>query len=313
MILADNSLSNEINVAFSFDYNYYLPTFVCVASLLVYAKEHNLQVPFYHFYFLIKSDVNKETQDELLTNLYKIYKNFDAEFIVTDSFTKHNSFKVRGITEATYSRLYLTDLLPNVEKVIFSDVDVLFMTDLQDLYAMDVEDIDIAACIECCLNLSDIRDEMKRSFYYWNYYLKDIDQNYMGAGIEIQNLTRLRKANFSKKAFELSKHCFYYQDQDIINTLCCKNNYKTKRIPLSYCVIPFAITRSYYKMCYQEGIISKDELLDINSPKIIHYAGPKPWDDLETDMGNLWWKFTEKYTPYSQIFKDKIRDKILEK
>ena len=90
----------------------------------------------YDIYVIVNDDVTDRDKQELIKQA-SLYPDHKIGFItIGDEFKGCN--EVRGISTATYSRLLIPWLLPEYDKVIFSDVDVIFRIDLASVYNLDI-------------------------------------------------------------------------------------------------------------------------------------------------------------------------------
>ena len=122
-----------VPIVFAFDNNLVLPACICISSLLMNAKEDI----FYDIFILHSSkvDLHKEQLDEL-PNHFKCCR---IQYRVVDN-TFDQAFEIRGITAATYYRLLIPELIPEYDKVIYADVDIIFRMDLSELYNTEIGD-----------------------------------------------------------------------------------------------------------------------------------------------------------------------------
>ena len=123
---------NIIPIVFAFDNNLILPACVSISSLLMSAKQDT----FYDI-FILHSGAELLEQ-EAINKLCLFYSNFKITYVlVTNEF--EDAYEVRGITKATYYRLLIPQLITQYDKIIYSDVDVIFRSDLSDVYKLDIE------------------------------------------------------------------------------------------------------------------------------------------------------------------------------
>ena len=118
---------NIIPIVFAFDNNLVLPACVCISSLMMNAKEDT----FYDIFILHSERVNLEK--EQLDKIPLYYTNCRVQYRQIDN-TFDSAYEIRGITTATYYRLLIPELIPEYDKIIYSDVDVVFREDLSDVY-----------------------------------------------------------------------------------------------------------------------------------------------------------------------------------
>lgn len=233
----------EINICLACDNNYSKYASVVIASILDNLDNKNIT----HFYIL-DGGITKENKNKIL-ELRKI-KNCYIDFIYVDE----NKFEIykqinthKYITLPTYYRLKLSELLPNVDKVIYLDCDMVVNTDITELYNIDLKDNIIGGVL-------DARVKHKRK---WK------NSNYINAGMIIFNLNKIRKNKIEDLFVQYTKENLdniTAGDQDIIN-FTLKDRIKILPDEWNVQVSGFASRTTY-----------------TNNPKIIHYIGSdKPW------------------------------------
>jgi lipopolysaccharide biosynthesis glycosyltransferase len=193
-------------------------------------------------------------------------------------------------TVGIYYRLMLPKLLLHLDKIIYSDVDVIFCNDMIEADKIDVNNCWIAGVKDAFnLNKSEKRKKMK--------YKSLDDHQYLCSGFLLMNLKMLREQDIYNRWVELSKNkSFNYPDQDILNCTCQDRKLS---IPLKYSFIPMG--EKSYNQCIKDNIYSHQEYEDAtNNPINIHYAGRKPWNNT-VSLFEIWWKYAAM-TPFLDIF-----------
>lgn len=261
-----------IPIVFSTDHNFVMPTCVTIHSLLQTAKKGVK----YEIFVIINKDVTEEDKELLIAQVKQDNEECKIDFInIGDTFVK--SFEVRDISVATYSRLMIPWLLTTYDRVIYSDVDIIFKEDISDVYQIDMEGKLVAGHIgEGCK-----KGLLRR-------YINKIGgnpENYVNAGFLVMNCKLQREQKLKERYLELATKQFLFQDQDIIN-LVCKG--KIGSIPATYDMNP---AEAYN---YEKGAV-----------KLIHYAGLKPWDYFTYSWCD-WWEVYKSSMVY-----DPQRNKIL--
>lgn len=293
-------MKHFINIAFSFDFNYYRQAVVAISSLLDCAADKQIV---YHIYCLIQSDVTDKVQSEIRKNILSKSPHSKISFIdMPDYFSQ--SYECRGISIAAYFRLMLHRLLPDVDKIIYSDVDVLFKTDLSEINEINMDSYHVGAVRDALYNTVQKRKWVCAQFPYWNTDLKNIGNNYKNSGFLVFNLKKWRESDFDKKIIELSQRNYNFQDQDVLNILFVDKPEQVLILNSKYIVLP-----SWdYKQSLEENIITPQMYDDIlNRPAIIHYAGPKPWDDNSLPQADKWWHYVKNNTSYYSYFKNRLK------
>ncbi len=136
---------NIVPIAFAFDNNLVLPACVCISSLMMNAKEDT----FYDIFIL--HSVKESLRKEQLDLLPKYYPNCRVQYReVGDTFDY--AFEIRGITTPAYYRLLIPELILEYDKVIYSDVDIVFRQDLSQLHKINLGDNLLAATKDMGIN-----------------------------------------------------------------------------------------------------------------------------------------------------------------
>ena len=110
---------NIVPIAFAFDNNLVMPACICISSLMMNANEDT----FYDIFILHSASENLDKSD--LDRIPNHYKNCRIQYrTVGNEFD--GAFEIRGITTPAYYRLLIPELIPEYDKVLYSDVDVIF-------------------------------------------------------------------------------------------------------------------------------------------------------------------------------------------
>ena len=287
-----------IPIFFTFNNDYVIPAAVAFYSLLNKAKEGI----FYEMYVL-HSDITSENQS-LLQGIVGRFQKGNLTFIDTQNFLKdewekgnfdgHN--KRTQFCRETILKCFPMRFFPQYDKIIYSDVDVVFADDISELWDVNIEGKYIAAVKNPFMKYS----EKELSHLKPEHYEK-LKDSYFGGGIWVLNLGEIRSDELEQKMWHITcdeKIIKSWPDQDIMN-IACDN--KVVFIPLNYIAYPYM-----YDLLQRPDFISHyttDELWDsIINPKIIHYANIKPWK-AEVRYGEIWWDiFKFLKLPETQIF-----------
>lgn len=198
------------------------------------------------------------------------------------------AYQVRDISTGTYLRLALPRLLPDVEKILYMDADVLVRESLLPLWETPVEGRVLAA-VRGAVNLSE-KWEWNSERSYWNR-LAGMKGGYINAGVTLLNLSEARKRGLPDQWDALVKEKFYYQDQDILNITC---QGAVAYLPPKYNRLAYLEEKDFGQFI-REGIYTQEECREaIQSPAVIHYAGDKPWKRYDTNLGSVWWDYVKE-------------------
>lgn len=280
-----------INIAFCFDEKIAEQVRVAVASLLDCTITDEVH---YHIYCICTGEAAY-----IETPLAQMIGVRDRESTLTVRAVENlyqGAYEVRGISTGTYLRLMLHRILPDVDKVLYTDVDVLFRESLVDLWQTDLEDYVLAA-VKGPVNLAD-KWEWNSSRPYWKH-LEGMRGGYINAGVTLLNLAKIRENNLEEHWNTWAKEKLYYQDQDILN-ITCQN--AIRYLPPRYNFLAY-LERSEYDTLVREGIFTAEECRDaLEHPAIIHYAGDKPWKRYDTNLGYLWWDYVNSQPDLAGLF-----------
>ena len=242
---------------------------------------------FVHFYILDGgiSILNKQK----IKSLKKHFKNFDIEFLKIDK-KKIKNFYTGHLTINTYFRYFISNIKPNIQKLLYLDTDIIVTSDIKELFNIDIENYIIGAVPRHCEQLKDknIIEQAKKM---------NIDINsYFNAGVLLINNKKWREENITSRCISLTKKLnnkLINADQDVLNIIF-ENNYKK----LEY---------GFNALCYFNEYLINKGVLKENECKILHYAGLKPWTQ-KTYQDSYFWKFVN-LSPYKRFFTKKISKK----
>lgn len=271
---------NTIPIAFAFDDNMVMPACICFSSLMMNAYEDT----FYDIFILHSS--NSLLKSEELDKLPLYYKNCRIRYREVDD-TFANAFEIRGITVSTYYRLLIPELIPEYDKIIYSDVDVIFRDDLSAIYL----NTDLSDCYVAGVNaLAPFVPDLKT--YYQKLNLVNIE-NIIYAGNIIFNSKKIREDKLVKRFKELAKNKYRFQDLDVLNIAC---QGKISYLSPNFCVTTYFMELSIYNKNALTGYWNDEEISAALKKGIIHYNGQKPWKGFCVNF-DIWWEYYRK-SPY---------------
>lgn len=278
-------MSKLIPIAFAFDKNLAFPASVCISSLLMNADE----TTFYDIFIIhSKNEVLDKSGFELLT---KTHTNCRIQFRTVDDIFAH-AFEVRGITTPTYYRLLIPELIPEYNKIIYSDVDMIFRMDLSDIYDVDLDGFYLAGTYDIDMNVSE------KGIKHINMTSGLIQGEYIQAGLIVLNTEKMREDSLQSKLVDLAKNEYEFQDQDILNIACAGR----KKI------IPWHYNMTTYSFYYLERELDKIKEKYVNSSvelardhSNIHFNGAKPWKSYSINF-DVWWEYYRKSPVYDSKF-----------
>lgn len=266
-----------IPIVFATDHNFVMPTCVTILSLLKSAEGTR-----YDINIILSPDVTESDKELIRLQVSRIDDIHKVNFLEIGS-TFDSGYEIRGISKACYNRLMIPWLLPQYDKVIYSDVDVIIKKSLQPLFDISMEGNFVAGVGgEEWYKGSSIRRYMKK--------IGTDPKTYINSGLILINSKLQREGNLRSLYMELVKKKFIFQDQDIINIIC---KGKIKLLSPFFNVTP-----------------SKVEKYGSENISVIHYAGLKPWEYF-TYCWTDWWTIFNESVVYNPSLNYKISSLIL--
>lgn len=256
----------KIAIAFTFDNRFCTPAYVAIKSLIMSAKDSTAYTIIIYYWNIPSPNLKK---------FIPLVENTKHEIIFLKA--DKNEFKGFPVTRtwsySVYLRLLLPNVLPQYDKIIYSDVDVFFLGDLSTLYSYDIEDYQlggVAAEYRDTAQVHQVYSEYANEYIYWS-------------GLLLMNLRKLRQENFIDNIRNLVpkyKNRLRMFDLELLNMACNK-------------ILPLPLRYIMLQSIYNEQDISKAPefrwLTSVYSPEkishekantvIVHYAGSmgKPW------------------------------------
>ena len=283
-------------IAVASDDNYAIPMYVMLFSLLA-----NLDSSYF-------CDINILTSGDFSERNLSIINTLEQKFIKC-KLVFHNmaqkyqdapiSNDYNHVTIQTYYRLNLSSLLPDEDRCLYLDVDIIVNADISALYETDLDGYYVAG--------------VKNAWFCWPAGEGNLHKNrlcinnsdtYINAGVSLFNLKAIRADDIEKKYIELTDKQYDYMDQDILNIICFG---KIKIIPLKFNFFARYArfgAETYDKTEYLPCAYSRDEFLEaIEKPIIIHYANKsKPWKKIKVEFSEIWWDYLFRCVDDKSIF-----------
>jgi UDP-glucose:(galactosyl)LPS alpha-1,2-glucosyltransferase len=265
---------NNIPIVFSFNHFVLIPAGVCINSLLRHANKDT----FYDIFILHGDGELDITHQKCILQLKTHYPKCNITFLNIGN-TFNNVHVARGVPKVTYYRFLIPKLLPNFDKVIFSDPDIIFKGDLSDVFNnTDLDDHYLAAV---------------RSAFVKRKYIKSIGcdpDNYTNGGFQIYNLKAFRDFDLDKKQLEMCGGKYFYLDQDITNIVC---RGKILFLPPKYNAtqVFFKHSKSENYKIWMNNLFSEKEIIEGLNPIVHHFNGIKPWNGICFKHDIYWEEF----------------------
>lgn len=247
---------NIVSVAFAVNESYSPHLEMALFSLLTNGKKS-----FYEIYVL-SFDMSKSSRRKL-EKICKHFDNASIRFVDLDD-SNFKGFKIlEHFSKDMYSRYLLADLLPDKDRILYLDADILITDDLSDLYNTGIDDYYAAGVRDYGISQDMFKD-----------YLMSLDLHdrpYFNSGVLLFNLKKIREDNKVQSLMDETVRLFdkiKHPDQDVINIV-----FKEK-------IKPLGGIWNYQDDDRRTGRISLDDAV------IIHYtSGNKPWNTPNSERG----------------------------
>lgn len=268
---------NRIPIVFAFDNNLILAASICIFSLLHNAKNDT----FYDIFILYPE--NENLRVEPFEKLTIQFPNCSITFRkVRNVFDL--SYQIRGINTVTYYRLLIPEMIPEYDKIIYSDVDVIFREDLSDIYnETNIDDYYFAGVN----SLSHLNPDRKK--YYEGEIFLPSDKIYYAGNIII-NSKKIKNDDLIPQFILNADKKYKFQDLDILN-IVCKD--KIKSIPPKFCLTTDISEQVNLNPTILSFLWSDEELKYALVHGIVHYNGQKPWKGYCINF-DIWWEYYRK-------------------
>ncbi len=248
-----NSKDNTVNVALISDANFLDFVMITMTSLLLNLPEQQ-KLTLHFLYPEGGISANDLKQFDKLQKFHPFTLNpisLDVEKFKKDY----------GKSKPCLWRLALPDLLPEVERLIYIDCDLVVLDDISKLYNQDLGD--------CPLGGIGERGGTSRP------EISFIPENYINGGVMLWDLTAMRKENipeiWRKTYLEHPTWFATLHDQDLVNYT---SKGRIKLLPLNWNIL-----RADFRRMPVKGMYTVEDVMDaLRNPGIAHFAGGhKPW------------------------------------
>ena len=271
----------KIPIVFAFDDNYALPASVAIMSLQA------TKAPTTEYEVIVLHD---GLRDETMRKFERICPIRWIQVAGGGSAVDFGSLPTCWSGTTCWYRLLIADLLPEYDHVIWSDGDVLFKGDLQDVFCQGLNGYD---WLGCCF------ESANEKLGIHNHFPERIGAAVFGAGFMIINARKWREDDFLGRCKSVIKKFgsrLTFCDLDVLN-LAAES---IGNVSFAYCVLSNLIEERRIENApeysWLERAQGRDALVDaVNHPIIVHYAGCgsrlKPWERGPKTIPADYWKF----------------------
>lgn len=287
---------NIVPIVFAFDNNLVLPACVCLSSLMMSAKPDT----FYDIFILYpESGVFRH---EKIDRIPDFYPNCKIQYLAVNG-TFAGAYEIRGITIPAYYRLLIPELIPQYDKILYSDVDVLFRRDLSELLEWELGRDYLAAVYDWSIVIDENGQKYARSQLHMH------SNDYIQSGFLVINARQMRDDGLVERLKEVARKNYKFQDQDILNVVCVG---RKRILPLWWNMTTYAFQYWNDRLDIMRGDYTVAEIERQLTNSVLHYNGQKPWRGWCVNF-DIWWEyyrrspfFDEKF--YFKFFYNKLNE-----
>ena len=208
----------------------------------------------------------------------------------------------------TYFRLLAPQLLPNVDKAIYLDSDLIVNADIAELYDYDVEGYKLGATRDAdTIGQIDGYDETVGPYLHDELGMDD-PHDYFQAGVLLMNLAELRRTVTPEEFLRIStERMWKWLDQDVLNKVV---NGEYVRIPMNWnYLMDWQHLRRTHIIANAPDDVRAEYEAARQDPKIVHFAGPdnRPWLYPDADGAELFWGYARR-SPYLEEIRAQLED-----
>lgn len=235
----------------------------------------------YTVYFL-NQDLSKKHEQDLLAlgskNVHVKFAKIDDQLVKPIQDRKENYLRADFFTMSIFYRLFIPDLFPQYDKVIYIDSDTIINDDLAKLYSTDLGNNLFGACVD-----SSIQQVTKMCEYITDVLALD-PKKYINSGMLVMNAKAFRDKHFIDHfTYLLEKYHFncIAPDQDYLNEI------------------------GDGQILYLDGrwdAMPNEHTPELTNPGIIHYnLFFKPWHFTGVQYEDYFWKMARETKFYAQL------------
>ena len=252
-------MNKSKRVIISFSSNDWYAEHLCVA---IYSLLKNLSKNHFANIYILDWGISSENKKNIKSIVKKVW-NGEIDFILMDR-SKYEGWNVKNLSQETYYRLDLPELLPNVDKILYLDVDLIISWDISSLFRIEINDKIAGA----------VREITTINYYPDDHNIQSPYRLFFNAGVLLLNLKKMRSDNTKEKILNcMQKHNFQLKthDQEALNIVLLNER---ESIHPKYNALPFLRATKHWKHLWY----TDEEFIEAkNNPIIIHFAGEKPW------------------------------------
>ena len=259
--------------------------------------ENRFNNTYYIFYLLVDKVTFKDDNKKKLKNFENKYERCEVNILeISKNMIKNANTKRYPLS--AYYRLLLSELIPDLDRIIYLDGDTLIYTDLTEMFNLEMMN-------NIMLGFVDNSYAKAKKFGIKTY-------KYIVSGVLLINLKTIRKENIYSRFFEFidkNQARLMQEDQTVINIVL---NGRIDFLPPKYGIWNFKNKKAvlYHNKYENENLgikayNKKEILMAYNSPSILHFVRGKPWNyrtkHAYKRFSRDWWKYAKLTDDYENI------------
>lgn len=280
-------------------------------AVLVRSIEENAGGDHNYDIIVLEDEITDQNKRKVLS-LIEGRANINLRFVPAKRYLeKRNFYTAMHVTEMTYLRLAIVDILSEFDKAIYLDCDIVVNRDLALLFQVDLKDNYLGAAVDTIMAGFYGMGSKEQANYNEKFLSINKPELYFNAGVLLMNLREIRESFSGSDLLEIaSEREWKWFDQDVLNKISLGRvlflNQKWNVMVQSHSgqkdltefYAPLSIYNKY-----------KESLLD---PWIVHYAGHFiPCYSPDVDCGEYFWKYAQKTPFYHSILSIMMQSSVM--
>jgi lipopolysaccharide biosynthesis glycosyltransferase len=277
---------NDINIAFAVDSNNLDQVAIVIASILATTADPA------RLRFFIVVDAAHDAAENKING----WASRPPHLTIVPCRNAFGSRAALGhISTAALLRTQLPDVLPDLDRVLYLDADIVVRQDIAGLYQSELGGKPAGGILDIGMYLRLRRDKIRRDATLADYFLRlglDPHQSqYVNSGVLLMDLEALRELGFSARALRFSNEhgaSLITMDQCLINTILLG---QIALLDPRWNVGGYlmGLPRHHH---YVPRRLQRDLRLQAADPWLVHYTGKsKPWNAASVWHGEDWWAY----------------------
>jgi len=243
-------------------------------------------------FIILHSNLNAESKVYL--NSVSKYSNARVTYAQVDENVFTGFQNASWTTIQAWFRALIPDIFPEIDKVIYLDCDTMLVSNIKQLWDIDVSD-KVAAVVQDVLYSDQLCKQLSlKSNVYFN------------SGMLVLNCKKWREMNLFEKVKDcaMNNKAIKYGDQDVLNFVI-----DTDKIVISP---KFNYMENWwrdYSHDYKDEFKTDYEECRKGNAVVVHFAGYKPLNaKTRNSYKDLWWQYAKKTPFYLELLEQYTAD-----